>query len=88
LQIALIRKLWEQPVLDHQDADHRIDRLLATLGTGAFDCLPVEGPPFRGHHEVIASAKASSTASRTSRMPMPCLMNRLISLCSVARPGA
>jgi alkanesulfonate monooxygenase SsuD/methylene tetrahydromethanopterin reductase-like flavin-dependent oxidoreductase (luciferase family) len=26
LQIALIRKLWEQPVLDHEDADHRIDR--------------------------------------------------------------
>ena len=26
LQIALIRKLWEQPVVDHEDADHRIDR--------------------------------------------------------------
>lgn len=26
LQIALIRKLWEQPVVDHQDSDHRIDR--------------------------------------------------------------
>lgn len=26
LQIALIRKLWEQPVIDHEDADHRIDR--------------------------------------------------------------
>ena len=25
-QIALIRKLWEQPVVDHQDSDHRIDR--------------------------------------------------------------
>ncbi len=25
-QIALIRKLWEQSVLDHQDSDHRIDR--------------------------------------------------------------
>jgi len=26
LQIALIRKLWEQPVVEHEDADHRIDR--------------------------------------------------------------
>lgn len=26
LQIALIRKLWEQPVVDHTDPDHRIDR--------------------------------------------------------------
>jgi probable F420-dependent oxidoreductase len=26
LQIELIRKLWEQPVVDHQDSDHRIDR--------------------------------------------------------------
>jgi probable F420-dependent oxidoreductase len=26
LQIVLIRKLWEQPVVDHQDSDHRIDR--------------------------------------------------------------
>ena len=26
LQIALIRKLWEHPVVDHEDADHRIDR--------------------------------------------------------------
>jgi alkanesulfonate monooxygenase SsuD/methylene tetrahydromethanopterin reductase-like flavin-dependent oxidoreductase (luciferase family) len=26
LQIALIRKLWDQPVIDHEDADHRIDR--------------------------------------------------------------
>jgi probable F420-dependent oxidoreductase len=25
-QIALIRKLWEQPVVDHTDSDHRIDR--------------------------------------------------------------
>ena len=25
-QIALIRKLWEQPVVDHEDFDHRIDR--------------------------------------------------------------
>lgn len=25
-QIALIRKLWEQPVVVHQDSDHRIDR--------------------------------------------------------------
>jgi probable F420-dependent oxidoreductase len=25
-QIALIRKLWEQPVVDHEDSDHRIDR--------------------------------------------------------------
>ncbi len=25
-QIALIRKLWEQPVIDHEDSDHRIDR--------------------------------------------------------------
>jgi probable F420-dependent oxidoreductase len=25
-QIALIRKLWEQPVVDHTDRDHRIDR--------------------------------------------------------------
>src|SRR5204862_5766681 len=25
-QIALIRKLWEQPVVDHADSDHRIDR--------------------------------------------------------------
>jgi alkanesulfonate monooxygenase SsuD/methylene tetrahydromethanopterin reductase-like flavin-dependent oxidoreductase (luciferase family) len=23
---ALIRKLWEQPVVDHEDSDHRIDR--------------------------------------------------------------
>jgi len=26
LQIELIRKLWTQPLLDHTDADHRIDR--------------------------------------------------------------
>jgi len=26
LQIALIRKLWEQPVVDHEDSDHRVDR--------------------------------------------------------------
>jgi probable F420-dependent oxidoreductase len=26
LQIALIRKLWEQPVVSHEDSDHRIDR--------------------------------------------------------------
>jgi hypothetical protein len=26
LQIALIRKLWDQPVVEHQDSDHRIDR--------------------------------------------------------------
>lgn len=26
LQIELIRKLWAQPVVDHQDSDHRIDR--------------------------------------------------------------
>ena len=25
-EIALIRKLWEQPVVDHEDSDHRIDR--------------------------------------------------------------
>ena len=25
-QIALIRKLWEQPVVEHEDQDHRIDR--------------------------------------------------------------
>jgi probable F420-dependent oxidoreductase len=25
-QIALIRKLWEQPVVEYEDADHRIDR--------------------------------------------------------------
>ena len=25
-QIALIRKLWKQPVVDHEDSDHRIDR--------------------------------------------------------------
>ena len=25
-QIALIRKLWEQPMVDHEDSDHRIDR--------------------------------------------------------------
>ena len=25
-QIALIRKLWEQPVVGHEDSDHRIDR--------------------------------------------------------------
>jgi alkanesulfonate monooxygenase SsuD/methylene tetrahydromethanopterin reductase-like flavin-dependent oxidoreductase (luciferase family) len=25
-QIALIRKLWEQPVVEYQDADHKIDR--------------------------------------------------------------
>ena len=25
-QIALIRKLWEEPVVDHEDRDHRIDR--------------------------------------------------------------
>ena len=25
-QIALIRKLWEQPVVEHTDSDHRIDR--------------------------------------------------------------
>ena len=25
-QIALIRKLWEEPVVDHEDSDHRIDR--------------------------------------------------------------
>src|SRR5947207_6619171 len=25
-QIALIRKLWEEPVVDHADSDHRIDR--------------------------------------------------------------
>jgi alkanesulfonate monooxygenase SsuD/methylene tetrahydromethanopterin reductase-like flavin-dependent oxidoreductase (luciferase family) len=25
-QIALIRKLWEQPVVEHEDTDHRIDR--------------------------------------------------------------
>ncbi len=25
-QIALIRKLWEQPVVDYEDPDHRIDR--------------------------------------------------------------
>jgi probable F420-dependent oxidoreductase len=25
-QIALIRKLWEQPVVEHEDSDHRIDR--------------------------------------------------------------
>jgi alkanesulfonate monooxygenase SsuD/methylene tetrahydromethanopterin reductase-like flavin-dependent oxidoreductase (luciferase family) len=24
--IALIRKLWEQPVVEHEDSDHRIDR--------------------------------------------------------------
>src|SRR5882762_8727420 len=24
-QIALIRKLWEQPVVDHEDSDHRIE---------------------------------------------------------------
>lgn len=26
LQIDLIRKLWEQPVVDHADSDHKIDR--------------------------------------------------------------
>ena len=25
-QIALIRKLWEEPVVEHEDSDHRIDR--------------------------------------------------------------
>ena len=25
-QIALIRKLWQQPVIDHEDSDHRIER--------------------------------------------------------------
>src|SRR5919107_1262662 len=25
-QIALIRKLWEQPVVEYEDSDHRIDR--------------------------------------------------------------
>jgi len=25
-QIALMRKLWEQPVIEHEDSDHRIDR--------------------------------------------------------------
>jgi len=25
-QISLIRKLWEEPVLDYEDSDHRIDR--------------------------------------------------------------
>src|SRR3954452_15065335 len=25
-QIVLIRKLWEEPVLDYEDGDHRIDR--------------------------------------------------------------
>jgi alkanesulfonate monooxygenase SsuD/methylene tetrahydromethanopterin reductase-like flavin-dependent oxidoreductase (luciferase family) len=25
-QIALIRKLWEEPVVEYEDADHRIDR--------------------------------------------------------------
>src|ERR1700730_15969824 len=25
-QIAVIRKLWEQPVVDYEDSDHRIDR--------------------------------------------------------------
>jgi hypothetical protein len=25
-QIALIRKLWEQPVVHHEGSDHRIDR--------------------------------------------------------------
>src|SRR5690348_7522991 len=25
-QIALLRKLWEEPVVDHEDSDHRIDR--------------------------------------------------------------
>jgi alkanesulfonate monooxygenase SsuD/methylene tetrahydromethanopterin reductase-like flavin-dependent oxidoreductase (luciferase family) len=25
-QIALIRKLWEEPVVDYEDSDHRIDR--------------------------------------------------------------
>src|ERR1700746_3180807 len=26
LQIALIRKLWEEPIVDYTDSDHRIDR--------------------------------------------------------------
>ena len=25
-QIALLRKLWQEPVVDHEDTDHRIDR--------------------------------------------------------------
>src|ERR1700746_3865148 len=25
-QIALLRKLWDQPVVEHEDSDHRIDR--------------------------------------------------------------
>src|SRR4029077_5192119 len=25
-QIALIRKLWQEPVVEHEDSDHRIDR--------------------------------------------------------------
>jgi alkanesulfonate monooxygenase SsuD/methylene tetrahydromethanopterin reductase-like flavin-dependent oxidoreductase (luciferase family) len=25
-QIALLRKLWEEPVLEYEDSDHRIDR--------------------------------------------------------------
>jgi alkanesulfonate monooxygenase SsuD/methylene tetrahydromethanopterin reductase-like flavin-dependent oxidoreductase (luciferase family) len=32
-QIALIRKLWEQPVVEYQDADHKIDRA-ARIGDG------------------------------------------------------
>src|SRR5256885_10469859 len=25
-QIALLRKLWEEPVVEHEDSDHKIDR--------------------------------------------------------------
>jgi hypothetical protein len=45
-QIALIRKLWEQPVVDHEDSDHRIDRA---------GILPVRLTHLKSHRQRLAA---------------------------------
>jgi alkanesulfonate monooxygenase SsuD/methylene tetrahydromethanopterin reductase-like flavin-dependent oxidoreductase (luciferase family) len=49
-QIALIRELWEQPVVDHEDSDHRIDR--------------ASRPGFSGHANLCCAFSQTRALSR------------------------
>jgi len=77
-QIALIRKLWEQPVVDHEDSDHRIDRAgilprpKRQIGSGTASCFqaglkPRRSESRRGLRRNCSSSEGMPMYSASSR---------------------
>src|SRR5215472_6663084 len=72
-QIALLRKLWEQPVVEYEDPDHKIDRAgilprpkrqKSRLGSRP-SCANSAGMPMHS-----ASSRSSNTAAETTNGPV------------------